>query len=84
VKLLDATELLSIVGHECELERAGVRCDEEIVRAYHCSTCLERSADLGIVQGRFTGKVQHFDVPQILIEGSVILLSPGRHLNSKQ
>jgi hypothetical protein len=36
------------------------------------------------VKGGFVGEIQDFDVPQILIEGSTILLSTGRHLNSNQ
>jgi hypothetical protein len=36
------------------------------------STHFERSADLGIVKGRFVKQVQDLDVPQILVEGSLI------------
>jgi hypothetical protein len=81
---LDATELPGIVRHKRELERTGVRRNEEIVRANHRSTRLERSTDLGIVNGCFVRKVQNLDVPQILIEGSMVLLPPGRHFNPEQ
>ena len=37
-----------------------------------------------MVKCGFVGKIQDFDVPQILIEGSTILLSARRHLNSEQ
>ena len=56
VEILNATELSGIVGHKRKLERTGVRRDEEFVRADHRSTCLERSADLGIVKGCFVRK----------------------------
>jgi hypothetical protein len=81
---LDATEFIGFVGYERELEKTGVRCDEEIICAYHRSTHLERSTDLRIVEGCFVWKVQYFDVPQILIEGSMILLSPGRYFDPAQ
>jgi hypothetical protein len=81
VEVFDATELPGIVGHERDLERTGMRRDEEIVRADHRSTRFERSANLGMVDGCFVRKVQNLDVPQILLKGIMILLSPGRHLN---
>jgi hypothetical protein len=81
---LDATELPGIVGHKCKLKGTGMRCNEEIVRADHRSTRFERGADLGIVEGCFVRKVQNLDVPQILIEGSMILLSSGRHFNPEE
>jgi hypothetical protein len=43
VEILDATELIGVVSHERELERTGVRRDEEIVCADHRSTHFERS-----------------------------------------
>jgi len=55
-----------------------VRRNEEIVRADHCSTRFERRADLDIVKCCFVRKRQHFDVPQVLFEGNMILLPPGR------
>jgi hypothetical protein len=83
-EILDATELSGIVGHEREFERTGVRRNEKIVRTDYRSTRFERGADLRIVKSRFVGKVQNLDVPQILIEGSMILPPPGRHLNPEQ
>jgi hypothetical protein len=64
---LDATELPGVIGHEREFQTTGVRRDEEIVRADHRSSRFERSADLGIVKGRFIGKVQNLDVSQVLV-----------------
>ena len=84
LEILDATELIGVVGHEREFQTTGVRRDEEIVRADHRSSRFERSADLGIVKGGFVGKVQNLDVSQVLIEGSMILLSFGRHFNPEQ
>ena len=46
VEILDATELIGVVGYERELERTSERCNEEIVCAYHRSTHFERSTDL--------------------------------------
>ena len=77
IEILDATELAGIVGHKRKLERTGVRRNEKIVRADHRSTRFERSTDLSIVKGCFVRKVQNLDMPQICIEGSMILLSPG-------
>ena len=77
IEILDATELAGIVGHKRKLERTGVRRNEKIVRADHRSTRFERSTDLSIVKGCFVRKVQNLDMPQIRIEGSMILLSPG-------
>jgi hypothetical protein len=54
---LDATELPGIVGHEREFQRTGVRSNEEIVCTDHRSARFESSADLGVVKGRFVGKV---------------------------
>jgi hypothetical protein len=76
---LDTTELVGVVGYERELERTGVRRDEEIVCAYLRSAHCERSTDLRIVKGGFVRKVQYFDVPQILMKGSMILLLAGRY-----
>ena len=45
LKILDATELIGVVGHERELERTGVRRDEEIVCADHRSARFERRTD---------------------------------------
>ena len=83
IEILDATELIGVVGHERELERTGVRRDEEIVCTDHRSMSFERRTDLGIVRGCFVRKVQNLDVPQILVS-SMILLSSGRHFNPEQ
>jgi hypothetical protein len=83
IEILDATELIGVVGHKREFESTGVRCNEEIVCAYHFATQFERSTDLRIVKGCFVWKVQYFYVPQILIEGGIILLPPRRYFHSE-
>jgi len=81
LEISDTTELIGIVGHESDAKRTSMRRDEKIVRADHHSPHFERRTYLGIVTGRFVRKVQNLDVPQILVESCMILLSPGRHLN---
>jgi hypothetical protein len=83
VEILDATELIGVVGHKREFESTSVRCNEEIVCAYHRSTQFERSTDLRMVEGCFVWKVQYFYVPQILIEGGMILLPLRRYFDSE-
>lgn len=51
-----------------------MRRNQKIVRPDHRSARCERRAHLGIVNGRLVRKVQYLDVPQILLQGSMILL----------
>jgi|SRR5450631_1203599 hypothetical protein len=84
VEILDPAELPGIVGDQRKFEGTGVRRDEEIVCADHRSAHFEHGADLCIVKGCCVGKVQNLGVPQILIEGRMVLLPPGRHLDPEQ
>src|ERR1700685_432976 len=49
VEVLDATELIGVVGHERDPERTGVCRDEEIVGADQLSMHFERRTDLCVV-----------------------------------
>jgi hypothetical protein len=53
LKILDATELIGIVGYERKAKRTSMRRNEKIGRADHRSTHFERDANLGTVAGCF-------------------------------
>ncbi len=82
LEVLDSSELVDVVGHERELEITGMRGDEEIIRAYHRSLRFERGADPCVVNRCLVWKIQDLDIPEILVDRRLLLMSPRRHFNS--
>ncbi len=82
IESLDTAKFPSVVGHKSQPKGTGMCRDEKIVGADHGPVQFETGANLGIVEGRFIGKIQNLDMSQICIERGLVLLPSWRYLDA--